>query len=281
MIDAVIVRENAVSAWETYERTFEPGQFGGYTHKKRAMGGNYRASFTLHGDLTELTTFFESALGRHVEAWNHRGQGVWDGIIFELELALGGFSKKITLSALANEIWMRYYNGAATVRSTAQTDAVSIARYGTRQLILSGGKTTSALADQGCLTHLNISKDPSVPTLRWTGPVSSEATLFVDCRGYWDTLFWQAYNQTAVSGAVDASTVVASVITAKGEFIDSTDIETNSTQIEREIDSDTWAGDFIQAIARYGDSEYNRWVCGVGWGRRFYYRQAARSELPS
>jgi hypothetical protein len=60
-----------------------------------------------------------------------------------------------------------------------------------------------------------------------------------------------------------------------GEFIKSTDIGANATQVAQEYDADRRAGGIIKSIADLGDINGNVWIAGVGLDREFYFRSAA------
>ena len=60
-----------------------------------------------------------------------------------------------------------------------------------------------------------------------------------------------------------------------GEFIKSTQIGANATQVAQEYDADRRAGGIIKSIADLGDVNGNVWIAGVGLDREFYFKAAA------
>ena len=60
-----------------------------------------------------------------------------------------------------------------------------------------------------------------------------------------------------------------------GEFINSTDIGANATQVAQEYDADRRAGGIIKSIADLGDVNGNVWIAGVGLDREFYFKPGA------
>ncbi|GAF79307.1 unnamed protein product, partial [marine sediment metagenome] len=69
------------------------------------------------------------------------------------------------------------------------------------------------------------------------------------------------------------------VVAAVGDFIASSTIETNTTQVARKYDSDRRADSIIESIAEVGDSSYHRWIAGIEADRHFYYRETAKAAL--
>jgi hypothetical protein len=60
-----------------------------------------------------------------------------------------------------------------------------------------------------------------------------------------------------------------------GEFIKSTNIGANATQVAQEYDADRRAGGIIKSIADLGDVNGNVWIAGVGLDREFYFKPGA------
>jgi len=271
VIEEIVIRNNPLSSAGTYHKSLSRGQFENYRHTKRAVGGHYRASFDVVLSLNEMYTFFSENLFREVQVFNHRGIGVWEGFIFGMTLSLGGFTMSVSLQSMANRMWARYYNGTSTVRSTTVEDTDSQNRYWIREQVL-----TIAL-----YTRLGQVSDPSIPAIEWRGEAKHPVKLSVECRGYWDLLWWRVYNQTTLSGNADADVIIGNILDDVAPWVLEREIADNNTQIEQEIDADRWAGDFINSIAALGDGGYDRWIAGVTWGRKFYYREAAQKEIPT
>jgi len=281
VIEEIVIRNNPLSSAGTYHKSLSRGQFENYRHTKRAMGGHYRASFDVVLSLHEMYTFFSENLFREVQVFNHRGIGVWEGFIFGMTLSLGGFSMSVSLQSMANRMWARYYNGTSTVRSTTVEDTDSQNRYWIREQVLTMGEATPALAEQALYTRLGQVSDPSIPAIEWRGEAKHPIKLSVECRGYWDLLWWRVYNQTTLSGNADADILISNILDDVAPWVLEREIADNNTQVEQEIDADRWAGDFINSIASLGDGGYDRWIAGVTWGRKFYYREAAQKEIPT
>lgn len=203
MIGSIIIKHNPVTAWETYHRelhrAYEGGPgFSGYRHSIRAVGGFWDCRFTMHGRLDDLLEFQASGHGRHVEVYGERGAKCWEGLIVEMEIALG----------------------------------------------------------EGQLASISIL-----------------------CYGYFRTLYWRTYNQTALTTDTNLSSIIQAVLTACGQFIASSSIETNVTQVNQQYDSDRQAGDVVASLAGLGDMAYNRYAIGVYEDRKCIYERAPRARL--
>ena len=103
------------------------------------------------------------------------------------------------------------------------------------------------------------------------------ARLHVVCSGYMGALGWRVYNQTSNSGTQNANLEVSAIITATGSFVSDTEIDTNTTQINK------YTGDYIaslkrlQDIASIGDSSNKRWLAYMYEDRKIFYKQQANT----
>ena len=73
--------------------------------------------------------------------------------------------------------------------------------------------------------------------------------------------------------------VVAAIITAVGQFVASTRIDANATQIAQKHDADRTADAILKSIASVGGADDNPWVVGIDASRGFYYQEAAVAKL--
>ena len=293
------VKHNPRTMWETYSHTFEKSadeRNSGYREldfSKRAEGGYYRASFSIRESTEFLADFVHNALGREVKILGNAGQQAWEGFIYELEYDAGRVVYKVDLGDMANAVWVRYrIRGTSTTsRSTTQTDEDSIARYGRKEFILSGGELeSSAVADAITTQYLSLHSwpRPSPARIDPEKDLSEYPVVNVKCRGWIDTLNWMVYNQTTDTDAQGSSAEVAAVLgtigstdATVGYFIESVDVRTNSTSISKEYDADRRGGDIIQDIARVGDSAGNRWLAYMDDSREFVFEEAAPPDDPT
>jgi hypothetical protein len=249
---------------------------------ERAEGGYYRANITMTGPLDYLADFMLGGLMRDVKFFSGSGsQGVqcWEGFIYEMTLNRKTAEIKISMDRVANNVWMRYRvtGSGTTVRSDAQADATSQARYGIRDYVLTGGELeNSVVADSKCKQYLALNRQPK-PTRSGPGRPDEEYSLEIICRGYFDTLNNQCYNATG-GASQGASAEVTTIIAAKGQFVASTEIRSNATPVSEVYDVDRRTGDIIQDIARLGDANPKRWLARMTNNRVFQFVPAAAAS---
>lgn len=288
---AVVISENPISSWETYNISLEESQDGSvrgfYNLQKeeRAEGGYYRASFNLRGGHTFLQDFMRNGLGRDVKIYSPNGIQVWEGYINELAYDQGAAVSRWSLDDMANRVWVRYRTtgGSTTVRSTALNDTDSQDRFGIKEFVLSGGELEdSDIADQVAQQYLNLHSwpSPSPVQVNLGKELSSEPNLSVKCEGYVSTLNWCVYNQTSSTDTQGTSAQVTDITgdSDVGQFIKATDIDANGTLVTKVYDNDRRGWDIIRDLARLGDANNARWIAGMMDNREFYFRQSEPAE---
>jgi len=282
-ISSIVITANPVKAWEQYSLTLDRQQILSPRMDYRDLGGDWSASFSIHPDL--ITRAFASDLlsngmVRHVEIYNEKGIKDWTGFISKVTLDTGTAVIEADLADMANRIWVRYNPSGTVLRSTTLNNTDSQDRYGIKQRVLVGGKISLGVADDFAQQTLDWVgwPSPGVRSLSIGGRSRGQRSLEIKCLGYWHTLGWRTYEQTASTGETDASTVVSAIITDVGEYIRSTTVDTNTTQVPQEYDTDRYAKSILQNIAQIGDGAYHKWVVGVTGNRDFYYKQAQRPE---
>lgn len=276
-----------VLRWETYTITLppkitgEPSCFENLDISDMAEQGYYRCTFRLNGPREFLQEMFFNGLGRHIQVASPEGQIVWEGKLFEMTLNVRAIQAVNSLKDEYNSVWARYrITGASTTNdSTAQTDTPSRARYGNRDYVLSAGELdVSGNADQICQRVLQWQRKPK-PTLIPASSAQAEPYIDVTCIGYADTLSWQVYNQTGNTGSEAASSLISDVITAKGQYVASSQLSANSTSVPKVYNVDRDAGGIVLDVARLGDSAYNRWLLRTMTDRILTYAAAATPNL--
>jgi hypothetical protein len=297
-VRSITIRHNPVTAHEQYLLNLASVEeapphggtyFTGYLPSDRADGGFWSTSFQVTGRLNLLRELFQNGLGRHVEAWGDGLQDDFEGYIHEMSFHFPPDLFTISIENMANKIWMRADTNAdgAAERTTAKSNAESITRYGTKELVLSGGElVNSTTADQAVQAFIDLRAFPR-PEARIGGARGREVKLDVFCRGYIHTLGWRIYNQTAQTGTTSITGLVQTVSDSVGEFIALEDLAVNTTTVTKEYDADRKALDILQAAVRLGDVNNNRWVLGMrgraatdAVGRTLFLREAAPTEPP-
>lgn len=283
----IVIKHNPVTTWETYnltlERSISVGQQGFYQFSKeeRADEGYKKCTFRMRGQKAFLSEFMRDGLGRDLRVKEPGGRGIWEGMITQLSYSVGPVQWKVGLRDMANSVWVRYRvtGGSSTVRSTALTDTDSQARYGVKEFVLSGGELESSdVADQVAQTYLNTHSWPRPTPVQVTRrQLSPDPNIEVKALGYFSTLNWCVFNQTGTTDAQGSSAQVTEIMadTDIAQFVNSTDIDTNSTSVARVYDTDRRGGDIIKDLARLGDSNNNRWIAYMTDNREFVFKEAA------
>jgi len=287
MIEVVQLNQNPVALWERFSLDLSPGKerrhFADLRIDHRAMGGFWSASFSYYDDPVTLRQFFADGLGRDVRMTNHRGVIAFEGFISSMRLL--GLSPGVmsrSIDKIANKVWVRYKDSGGTfTRSANGTGLDSQARYGIKELPLSGGQLqSSSIAN-------NIS-EMVVQRRQWSkvvveqmqlggSEVNVRPRLDVSCQGYIHTLRWRVYNQTASTGTQAANLEIADVLAAAGQYVKAWDLQPNTVAVTKEYDADKWAMDILFDIAKLGDNldPPQRWTLYMDVGRVVRYEPAA------
>ncbi len=270
-LDSTIEQDYPVSSWR---------------HKITANIGFDTASFNLIASKRHLEEMFAEGCGRRITRYTSDGQSVvWDGYVSEMTLNEPGLQMRISLREMANSIIVKYTptdtstnppTYAAETWTTPVNDAASQAKYGVKQKVFIPpmNKLTAADAVQHANVMLAHYRMPMRSGLAASS--SDEFGLQMSCEGYAHTLDWRTYNQTILSGADNASTVMSTIVTATGqEFIADQDFYTNTTQIQKYFLNYDTGYDLVQLISNLGDSSNSRWLAYVLEDRILHYEMAS------
>lgn len=163
-------------------QSYSASRIGGYKDAEIVLSGSDDSLIDAAGWLR---------FGIHI--LNRLGSIVWSGYVHAVELEIGGVKGGLSLAGMSNAVKVTYtYQDANgnTVRGSSDwsTDAQSISRHGRKEKILSKNNLTSAAADSQRDFYLNSNKSPrGVPSL----DMSPGSSVKLICRGLWDTLDWQ------------------------------------------------------------------------------------------
>ena len=285
---SIDIRPNPVTGIGSYQRGFGIKDFVDLPQvERRRIGGSHKATFRIYANdrnLAEDLLFL--GVGREVKIYNDKGLVDFSGMIYVVTLSTGGSKVRASLLGTANRVWARWQEaGTANPpdRSTVYNNTSSQDLYGFKDEVWNAGQQVS-LTEASQYAEKQLSRN-SWPTPRAIEispgkKLSDRPMLEFVCYGWFHTLSHVRYNQTAVAGAVAASTIINTIVTDVeiGQFIRSVNIETTIPQIEQTIDADMGANAIIKSVVDMGDVGLNNGVAGVDHTREFYYRQGARSE---
>jgi len=270
-LDSTVERDYLISDWR---------------HKITANIGFDTASFNLIASKTELEEMFFEGCGRQIIRYTPDGHSIiWDGYITEMVLNEPGLQTRISLDEMANSIIIRYVPTDTTTNpptystetwTAAVNNTSSQGKYGIKQKVFLPpvNRLTNTDAIQFANVILKHYRKPIRSGLITSG--MSEPSLQIMCKGYMHTLDWYIYNQSVVSGADNANTIISTIITATGQnYIASQRLDTNTTQVQKYFLNYDTSYDLVQLIANLGDSSYNRWLVYVLEDRILYYKAAS------
>ena len=282
------VRPNPVTGIGSYQRGFSIKDFVDLPQvENRRIGGSYKAQFRIYANdrnLAEDLLFL--GVGREVKIYNDKGIVDFGGMIYSVSLSTGGSKIRASLIETSNRVWARWQEaGTANPpdRSTIYDNAASQGLYGIKEEVWNAGQQVSTTeASQYAAKQLEEYAFPTPRAIEISPgkKLADRPMLEFVCYGWWHTLSHVRYNQTALAGGVDASTIVNTIVTDPeiGQFISNVVIEPNVTQIEQTIDADMSADAIIKSVVDMGDVGLKNWVAGIDHTREFYYRPGARRE---
>lgn len=284
----IIVLHNPATLWERYRRNIHMTEIADWGMVEREEGGYYSANFRFRPrNREDALEFLNNGVGRMVEFYNHRGLQDWEGMVRRVSIDTGVVKVTNDLSDMANAVLVRYspVGGGTPTRSAVKTHAASQSRFGKKYFVISGGEMAAAVADQRAQLYLDqvFWSSPRLESVDQGGSFKGDDfTIDVQCIGLGDAMDFVLYNQTALTGQVDASVVVTAIITNAevAQFIKSYEVATNVTPVSREFDNDRRPMDILKSIASLGDSNRNPYVVGVEADRHFFFRQGAPYRIP-
>jgi hypothetical protein len=266
----------------------EPLEYGGdiswacwptYRRQTLAMGGDHLATFSFSADDSILERWLDNYLGTHFEeVWG--GVTTFMGLVWSMRLSYHGVVITRSLDTMFNDVRVRYKTSSAGAETTtsAATNATSIARYGTKQLLeeLTGTYITATTA--GYFRDNLLAKFAYPRAKQQEARLAGDAqrgTLQVEVRGYVHTLNNRLYNSTSTAN-IDADDEIKNVL-GSADFVSQGSITANTAQVTEEADYQPgW--ERIQKIAGLG-SNGARWLAGCYQGRTLDYYQADESTI--
>lgn len=282
----IVLTENPVTTYDTFHLNLPRERLANIRATQRDMGGYWQADFDIIPESREeAQALLANCLGRQVEIFHDYGEVAWEGMVNTITMETGTATIVNSLNDMGNKVWCRYtaIGAAAVSRSTVYTNALSQAKYGVKEFVLSGGEIAAASANQFAQQYRdwNFWPRPNLQQINTEGQVLAIPRLTLKCIGYIRTFEWLTYNQTVLNGTTSSQVVMAAIVAACGQFVRASEIEPNNTLVTREYDADRKALDIMESIASLGDAEGQAWLIGMTKGRYFYYTAAVPPERPS
>lgn len=184
----------------------------------------------------------------------------WWGYVHEIKLSTSEGGIGVSLNSLCNSVKVAYSYiepGTGDVgerRDTAwDTDFVSAAEYGMRQVILSLDGATDASALATGAAYLDTHKYP-IAFVEDGNADDLQVEIF--CRGWWDTLGWKYYTN-ANTAAVATTEQIKTIALNTSDFISVVDVKHDVATAPSEYRAgDNTALDIITELLRVGFSSF-------------------------
>jgi hypothetical protein len=201
----------------------------------------------------------------------------WEGYLNTVTISAGERARSVSLDALQNRVRVRYQTVLGTPGVTAATsDAASIARYGTRDGVVSVGVTTAAVAATTAAAVLAERATPqaqptsSARTTRGSVPVDT-VRLRLEFVGWYNTLDWVVLERTDTSTEQTSNQIATLIggsapgIGAINPLISTSTARITSTGVSdtRQIAADTTYRSAIEQRLSKGNSSNQRLAWGV------------------
>jgi hypothetical protein len=191
-----------------------------YSHT--AVGGPEQAELEATGSPASLWECIEW-LRCPLSLYDDYAQLVWWGYVSEVEVTAGAFTVGVSLGETYNRIKVGYIRDTDSTRQLTDwvSDSASIATYGTLEYLGGMSSASDGLAAEDGDKILAAHRYPLTVVSTEGGDNGLRARL--TCRGWYDTLDWRFYSNSATAGTA-ATTIIGDVISSHSQFITGTDI---------------------------------------------------------
>ena len=233
----------------------------GYRRSIRRIGGFWVAEFSIlpgkNVPASYLVDWYENRLG-HGFREKKAGTVTFDGIVWEMEMAIDGHKESKALDKVFNAVRTDYLDTAQEPQSTVwQVNQGSIDKYGRREQILYMDEIDATAAAALAKSEL-VSKGEVIPETVAIGPQVEKDGLHVTVVGK----IFTANNRfitVADDTTGDVSDYVSDIITTDCDFLKVGRIQTNTLQVKRTLNEPKRAWDGLLELVALGDGT-NPWL---------------------
>lgn len=242
----------------------------GWRRTIRRNGGYWQGTFRVMGSETELISFFNTWLGYHVEE-KAGGAKTWEGMVYEMDLTVGGVTRRRSLDLLYNHVVVDYTDTSGSPASTAAaSNAQSIAVYGRREARPSLQNVSAGAAEARRDVYLKEYGWPYARTVGVNLKRGGEAVLNVTVCGYVFTLNWR-HESVGDGSTDDLDDWIAEIAANDLEFVASSQITANTLQVKKDTDSPTRCWSLLMDLTGAGDASGNIYRMWLDNDRRLCY----------
>jgi len=237
----------------------------------RSLGGYWLGSYNRIGNPSELAGYFYEDLGCHIDE-RSGGFSTYDGLIYEMELVIGGMSRRRSLSLMANYVTAKYQDSAGMPAITsAVQSARSILEYGRREELLLLDGFDAAAVEARRDTYLLENAWPWARTVGIGPGDPLKAKLTVQVAGYVFTGNWR-YLSSLPGTDTNVSAWIAAIAATDCEFLKVGSINANSLAVKMISTTPERAWDKMADLTALGDENGAPWRLYVDQGRYLNYR---------
>lgn len=179
---------------DSTERPFVPWSVLDIDHYSHAAwGGPLSAKAQAFGSRLALWEFLDLMRAPVIMRDNRRAKDVWWGYLARAVLNDGRVKVEASVKGMANSIAVAYTLNQKRETTAFNTDADSIAEYGTKDLLLSARDLTESQAESYRDTELARRKYPirTVPVRRGSGMLKADLYFL----GWWETFGWTYFEK--------------------------------------------------------------------------------------
>jgi len=248
-----------------------------YSHTITVDGWYDRATFTIPVKTNEITYYMDNLISRQVTFFDPFSNIAWQGFIDKVSVKSGTFQTTIgPVINLINKSRVKFTDIStnAQIISDPITNDVSIAQYGTFELITQAQKLNLTLANQ--LNQVIVNERSSVEETQ-NLDTGFDGIIECECLGYYHLLDKYTY-YTATDTTTPLTTKLAAVFNAHPDSVYSPYhlfTQNNMSVFTKETEYRT-AKTIVEELVSFGsETGYKRMVAGVGPGRVPYYRQVS------
>lgn len=246
-----------------------------YEHTISATFGFESATIERVTTLDAAMTFTDLLLAPLI-VYGPDASTIWEGYLNSVTIDAGGRARSVSLDEIQNRIRVRYQTvlGTPGVSATV-SDTASIARYGTRDGVVSVGTSTAAatttLASVALAERATPRAEPTSSASFATSAPVTPVSLTLGFVGWYGTLDWVVLERTDTSTEATNTQVGALIgsvspgIGAINAFLSTSTANIAATGISdtRKIEADTTYRSAIEQRLQKGNSSNQRLAWGV------------------